>query len=117
MEDVSTPPATNIVDMPNLSSSSVKPFENALSDYELLRLANIKRNAEYLDNLGLGTSTNSLNIAEVSLDANQSKVAIRNRRKQKIGSLNDTADIAANSERRKSQRIMKISIETSYSPK
>ena len=116
MEDVSTPPATNIVDMPNLSSSSVKPFENALSDYELLRLANIKRNAEYLDNLGLGTSTHSLNIAEVSLDANQSKVAIRNRRKQKIGSLNDT-DIAANSERRKSQRIMKISIETSYSPK
>ena len=103
MEDISTPP--------------VKPFENALSDYELLRLANIKRNAEYLDNLGLGTSANSLNIAEVPLDASQSKVAVRNRRKQKIGSLKDT-DIAENSsERRKSQRIMKIGIETSDNPK
>ena len=70
-----------------------------MSDYELLRLENIKRNAEYLKSLGLGEST----ITASENDVIERSTSTKKRRKRTDVNINGDIGVL---ERRKSKRII-----------
>lgn len=81
-----------------------------LSEYELLRLENIKRNAEYLKSLGLGESTE--NIRTITNEAigktSSTKKRVKIIRESNINENHSDGNL----DQRKSKRIRKISAES-----
>ncbi len=76
-----------------------------MSEYELLRLENIRRNTSYLKSLGLADGVNSTQNAPLKNDFEE-KRSVKKRSKITRGVNVDVGDA---SDRRKSKRIQKIS--------
>ena len=76
-----------------------------MSEYELLRLENIRRNTSYLKSLGLADGVNSIQNAPLENDFEE-KRSVKKRSKITRGVNVDVGDA---SDRRKSKRIQKIS--------
>lgn len=100
---------------PPIAAPNCSSIPSSLSEYELLRLENIKRNAEYLKSLGLGESTE--NIQSNTNEAIGKGSTIKKRRKITRDSFNANINEHHSDgnldgmDQRKSKRIRKISPE------